>query len=131
MTPSALSSPLTARPCSLTRVTAPRTPVAALTVTGESTETPTAPSVTDVCTSGTRRSAYGVPLSRTASVCGGGVEPPHALTPTTTPVMVNSATVVHQMPLRRVVAPESIPLMNVIPSVAVKLSHHTSYVLST
>src|ERR1700750_304822 len=44
-------------------LTAPSTPSSALTVTGASTVTPTAPSVTDAVSFGTRRAPNGVPLS--------------------------------------------------------------------
>src|SRR5271163_50792 len=44
-------------------VTDPSTPSATLTVTGASTVTPTAPSVTEEVSLGTSRSANGVPLS--------------------------------------------------------------------
>ena len=51
-------------PFSLTMVTDASTPSATLTVTGESTVTPTAPSVTEEVSLGTSRSANGVPLSK-------------------------------------------------------------------
>src|ERR1700710_487372 len=54
-------------------VTAPSTPSSALTATGESTVTPTAPSVTDAVSLGTNRSPNGVPLSVMVSGCGGAL----------------------------------------------------------
>jgi hypothetical protein len=54
-------------------VTDPITPSATFTVTGASTVTPTAPSVTEEVSLGTSRSANGVPLSKMtfagAAVC--------------------------------------------------------------
>src|ERR1700739_1252316 len=51
-------------PFSLTMVTDASTPSATLIVTGASTVTPTAPSVTEEVSLGTNRSANGVPLSK-------------------------------------------------------------------
>ena len=61
--PSGDSRPGTGSPSSSTIVTAPSTPSSALTVTGDSTLTPTAPSLTDAASLGTNRSWNGVPLS--------------------------------------------------------------------
>src|ERR1700756_2152478 len=62
--PSGLSWPFIVLPFSLTMVTDASTPSATLTVTGASTVTPTAPSVTEEVSLGTSRSANGVPLSK-------------------------------------------------------------------
>ena len=77
------SSALTGLPYSFTMKTAPSTPSSALTVTGESTLTPTSPSVTDVVSFGTGR----VPERRALVVitcgCGGAELPLHADSPST------------------------------------------------
>src|SRR3954469_8007894 len=73
-------------------LTAPRTPSSALTVTGESTVTPTAPSVTDAVSLGTSRSPNGVPLSSLVWGGGGGAGGPlHALTRSPTAGTITTA----------------------------------------
>src|SRR6476661_2661466 len=80
--PSGPSRPATGSPSSLIMLTVPSTPSPAVTVTGDSTETPTAPSVTDVCNLGTNRSPYGVPLSLITCGAGDTVVALQALRPT-------------------------------------------------
>jgi hypothetical protein len=65
---------------SLTIVTEASTPSSADTVTGTSTATPTAPSVTEALSLGTSRSANGVPLSK--MTFAGGALPPLPQAPT-------------------------------------------------
>src|SRR4051794_27789963 len=60
-------------------LTAPSTPSPALTVTGESPWTPTAPSVTDACSFGTNRLLNGSPLPVITCGAGGATLLPHAL----------------------------------------------------
>ncbi len=82
--PSGLSCPLIDLPFSLTMVTEASTPSATLTVTGASTVTPTAPSLTEAVSLGTSRSANGVPLSK-MTLGGAAVwPPPQATAPTAT-----------------------------------------------
>lgn len=88
--PSGLSRPATGLPLSLTMVTAASTPSAAVTDTGASTVTPTAPSVTDAVSLGTTRSANGVPLSA-MTLIGAGPRPlPHATAPIITAVIISA-----------------------------------------
>ncbi|CKT70866.1 Uncharacterised protein [Mycobacterium tuberculosis] len=71
-------------------VTAASTPSAAVTDTGASTVTPTAPSVTDAVSLGTSRSANGVPLSA-MTLIGAGPRPlPHATAPIITAVIISA-----------------------------------------
>src|SRR5258707_12370523 len=82
--PSGLSWPAIGVPSSLAIVTAPSTPSSAVTVTGDSTLTPTAPSLTDAVSLGTSKSPYGVPLSvMTLGGCGGAGLLLHAESPST------------------------------------------------
>ncbi|SKU03441.1 Uncharacterised protein [Mycobacteroides abscessus subsp. abscessus] len=57
VTPSGPISPAISLPSEFTMVTLPSTPSPAVTVTGASTATPTAPSLTDIASLGTSRSA--------------------------------------------------------------------------
>jgi hypothetical protein len=75
----------------LTSSTEASTPFSALTVTGLSTATPTAPSVTEVVTLGTSRSPNGVALSMMALGAGAPRLPLQAPAPNTASGTISTA----------------------------------------